>query len=103
MSFGNCEEEGHDERWGELKELDAAEIKDPTTKDFRVVAVFGEILVEVRLTKSSKKNPKYLVRLNIGRLEHKKVWLCSPKTLSLSVSGFRFDIFAVFSCVLHNV
>ena len=95
--FGNCEE-GHDERWGELKELDAAEIKDPTTKDFRVVAVFGEILVEVRLTKSSKK--KYLVQLHIG-LEHQKVWLCSHKTLSLS--GFRFDIFAVFSCVLHNV
>ena len=98
MSFGNCEE-GHDERWGELKKLDAAEIKDPTTKDFRVVAVFGEILVEVRLTKSSKK--KYLVQLNIGGLEHQKVWLCSHKTLSLS--GFRFDIFAVFSCVLHNV
>ena len=53
--FANCEEQGHDERWGELKELDAAEIKDPTTEDFRVVAVFGEILVEVRLTKSSKK------------------------------------------------
>ena len=58
MSFGNCEEEGHDERWGELKKLDAAEIKDPTTKDFRVVAVFREILVEVRLTKSSKKRSK---------------------------------------------
>ena len=79
MSFGNCEE-GHDERWGELKKLDAAEIKDPTTEDFRVVAVFGEILVEVRLTKSSKK--KYLVQ-NIwskifGPATH---WVGTPKGL----------------------
>ena len=71
MSFGNCEQEGHDERWGELKKLDAAEIKDPTTKDFRVVAVFGEILVEVRLTKSSKKKI-------FGRAKH---WVGTPKGL----------------------